>query len=142
MHSKKNKIKNPNVANCRKRKIPENEAVINMAKKSKHNTKKSIFDTDTGTLEYPMSDTFAQPFQNPPANCCEFQTNEENNVTLQSLIPDNVGGKHGQALTNEIDFDNLTICNEELHKEKSFKENMKKFHKALKFQIFHCHVCL
>jgi len=44
-------------------------------------------------------------------------------------------------LNNEIDFDDETACSEELHQQKSSKENMKKFHKALKFQIYQCCVC-
>jgi len=44
-------------------------------------------------------------------------------------------------LNNEIDFDDETTCSEELHQQKASKENMKKFHKALKFQIYQCCVC-
>ena len=65
-----------------------------------------------------MSNEFVQPIQDPSANCCEFQADDENIVALQLFIPDNVGGKHGQPLGNEINFADLTACNEELHHSK------------------------
>ena len=135
MHSHKktrNRIKTSNFTNCRKRKITENKPVTKIAKRNKNNTKRSIFDSDTGTPKCMKFDAFVQP-QNSPANYCEFQTNEENNVALQSPISDNVGDKHDQPLTHEIEF--------ELHQQKTSQKNMKKFHKALKFQIYKCCVC-
>lgn len=36
---------------------------------------------------------------------------------------------------NEIDFKNQTTSNEELHQQTSPKENMIRFHKALKFKF-------
>jgi len=42
---------------------------------------------------------------------------------------------------NEIDFKNQTTSNEELDQQTSPKENMIRFHKALKFKIYQCCVC-
>ena len=104
--------------------MSEHETFAKMAKRSKDNAKQSIFDLDTETPECRKS-AFVQP-DNSPANCCEFQSNEET-VGLQSPISDNVGDKHDQPLTNEINFDDQTTCNKELHQQKSSQENMKNF---------------
>lgn len=109
-------------------------------KRNENNTKQSIFDSDTETPKCMKFDAFVQP-QNLPSNCCEFQVNEEINEDVQSPISDNVGDNHDQPLTDEIKLDDQTRCNEQLHQQKTARENMKKFHKAMKFQIFKCCVC-
>ena len=41
--------------------------------------------------------------------------------------------KDDELFTKEIDFKNQTTCNEGLQQQTSLKENMIRFHKALKF---------
>lgn len=120
---KENTRKNVNFTRNRKRKIPQKEATANIAKRRKN------------------SDESVQPSENSSLYFCEFQTNEDNNFTLQSPIADNVHDKDDKPLMNEIDFKNPTTYNEELHQQTSSKENMRRFHKALKFTIYQCHVC-
>ena len=87
-----------------------------------------------------MSDSCEPNSQNAPVNCYNFQTNEEDNVLLQET-PDIVGDKRVRISNSEIDFDNETTYSEELHQQKSSEENMEKFHKSLRFQIYQCCVC-
>lgn len=91
------KRKNQNVSTCRKRKIPKNDTVTNMAKEGKNN-KKHISEVNTKTSDFSHSDEFVQPSLNvmansstrtptqqtiktsmaghPQPNCCEFQTSQ------------------------------------------------------------------
>jgi len=84
--------------------------------------------------ECSKSDSSVQNSQNPPTKGCSFHTDEEDDDVVQQT-PDI------QISNNENDFDNETTCSEELHQQKSSRENMKKFHKSLKFQIYQCGVC-
>ena len=84
--------------------------------------------------ECSKSDSSVQNTQNPPTKGCSFHTDEEDDDVVQQT-PDI------QISNNENDFDNDITCSEELHQQKSSRENMKKFHKSLKFQIYQCGVC-
>ena len=84
--------------------------------------------------ECSKSDSSVQNTQNPPTKGCSFHTDEEDDDVVQQT-PDI------QISNNENDFDNDITCSEELHQQKSSRENMKKFHKSLKFQIYQCSVC-
>ena len=77
--------------------------------------------------ECSKSDFSVQNAQNQPTKGCSFHTDEEDHDI--------------QISNDENDFDNGTTCSEELYQQKSSRENMKKFHKSLKFQIYQCGVC-
>ena len=66
-----------------------------------------------------------QNSQNPPTKGCSFHTDEEDDDVVQQT-PDI------QISNNENDSDNETTCSEELHQQKSSRDNMKKFHKSIK----------
>ena len=161
----KTKRKHSNVLASRKINLSDNEALENLTKNSTNNTENSYSTTENGMPRDLKFDAFLPPSQSKPANfphidmpecsnsdssvpnsqnspvkCCSFQTNEEDNVVLQQTH-DIVGDKHIHISNNEIDFGNETTCREELHQHKSSQENMKKFHKSIKFQIYHCCVC-
>ena len=51
------------------------------------------------------------------------------------------GSKHGQLSSNENDLSNVETCNAKFHQQKSSEQNMKIFHKSLKFQIYQCSMC-
>ena len=78
------------------------------------------------------SDSSVPNSQNLLIKCCSFHTNEEDNVVLQQTSGI-VGDKHIHISNYEIDFGNETTCGEELHQQKSSQENMKNFHKSIKF---------
>ena len=86
-----------------------------------------------GIPDCSKSDSSVQNLQNPPIKGCSFQADEENAVVQQT--------SDIQISNNEIDFDNKTTCSEELHQQESSRENMEKFYKLLKFQIYQCCVC-
>ena len=144
---------------AKKRNLSANEANENMTKNSRNNTEKSYSTTENGMPEGLKFDAFLPPSQNLPANSphtdipecsksdssvqntqnpptkgCSFHTDEEDDDVVQQT-PDI------QISNNENDFGNETTCSEELHQQKSSLENMKKFHKSLKFQIYQCGVC-
>ena len=139
---------------AKKRNLSANEARENMTKNSRNNTEKSYSTTENGMpeglkfgaflppsqnlpansphIDIPecsKSDSSVQNSQNPPTKGCSFHTDEEDDGVVQQT-PDI------QISNNENDFDNETTCSEELHQQKSSRENMKKFHKSLKFQIY------
>ena len=64
----KKRKKNYNVLTLRKRNLSENEALVNMTKNRRNNTKNSYSTTDNGMTEFFRSDLFSPPSQNPPAN--------------------------------------------------------------------------
>ena len=74
--------------------------------------------------ECSKSDCSVQNAQNQPTKGCSFHTDEEDDDVVQQT-------PHIQISNDENDFDNETTCSEELHQQKSSRENMKKFHNCL-----------
>ena len=135
---------------AKKRNLSANEVCENMTKNSRNNTERSYSTTESGMPEGLKFDAFTPPSQNLPANSahieipecsksdssvqnsqnppikgCSFHTDEEDDDVVQQT-------RDIQISNNENDFDNETTCSEELHQQKSSRENMKKGDKFLK----------
>ena len=78
-----------------------------MTKNRRNNTEKSYSTTENGMPEGLKSDSSVQNLQNPPTKGCSFHTDEEDDDVVHQT-PDI------QISNNENDFDNETICSEEL----------------------------
>ena len=136
----------------KKRNLSANEARENMTKNSRNNPEKSYSTTENEMPKGLKFDAFLPPTQNLPAKsphidlpeCSKSDSsvqNAQNQPTKGCSFHTDEEDHDIQISNDENDFDNGTTCSEELYQQKSSRENMKKFHKSLKFQIYQCGVC-